>query len=138
MHNTVITWQRKRNEVTREIRYAKLNYQNKKIDQINSGNIHVKEWYKLTKQLFNKQSSTTIPTLKYEGKTASDDIDKVNLLNTVFCKQATIDSEPDDLPTNFPCADSRLLSFAISPQDVKDAVSVVDPSKACSPDMIIN
>ena len=86
MHNTVITWQqfkRKRNEVTREIRYAKLNYQNKKIDQINSGNIHVKEWYKLTKQLFNKQSSTTIPILKYEGKTASDDIEKVNLLNTV-------------------------------------------------------
>jgi len=80
-----------KNEVTREIRYAKLNYQNKKIVQINSGNIKVKEWYKLTKQLFNKQSLTTIPTLKYQGKTASDDIDKVNLLNTVFCKQVTID-----------------------------------------------
>ena len=130
--------EKKRNDVTREIRKAKTQYKNKLIDRINDKNISVKTWFKLSKQLMNKKGSSNIPTLVDESTEASTDLDKTNLLNKYFCKQSTIDDSGHNLPpTGQTVQLSKCINIInISPQDVQDAISTVDPSKACGPDLI--
>ncbi|XP_053396163.1 uncharacterized protein LOC128556153 [Mercenaria mercenaria] len=125
-----------RNEVTKLIRISKQNYQNKLIEQVNSNTITAKLWFKTAKKLTNKTTAQTIPTLQDQNTQASTDQEKTELLNHFFCSQSTIDDTNEILP---PCPSSTtatLTNILITPTDVSDAISLIDPSKACGPDLI--
>ena len=130
--------EKNRNDVTREICKAKTQYKNKLIDKSNDNNISVKTWFKMSKQLMNKKGSSNIPTLVEDSTEASTDLDKTNLLNKYFCKQSTIDDSGHNLPfTGQTVQLSKCINIINkSPQDVQDAISTVDPSMACGPDLI--
>jgi len=54
------------------------------INQINS------TWFKLVKNVTNKQNKSTIPTLIENDRTASTDQEKTEMLNHYFCIQSTL------------------------------------------------
>ena len=124
-----------RNEVTKQLREAKTNYENNLIVKLNSNTTNVKTWFKLAKQLSNKKQSQTIPTLSHNGKESSIDKEKAQILNDYFCSQSSLQNDnktPPDLPT----VNVSLDVFEISPNNVIDAIRSMDSSKACGPDMV--
>ena len=69
------------NKVTKQIHLPKHTYQNKIIQTVNSSNVSVKKWFKIVKQLTNKQSSQSIRTLFDINFEATTDVSKANPLN---------------------------------------------------------
>lgn len=137
--NTEAAWQAFRtirNRVTKDIRKSKAEYQAKLIDQINDQNQSPKSWFKLAKRLTQKQSTKTIPTLIQEGITATTDKQKAELLNEYFSKQSNVEESNINLPNLNKVTDHSLNQITISEQDVRDAISLIDPSKACGPDSL--
>ena len=125
-----------RNKVTKQIHLAKHTYQNKLIQTVNSSNVSAKTWFKIAKQLTNKQSSQSIPTLFDTNFEATTDVSKANLLNIYFSQQSNIDDHGHDLPQAVKQTDATLDSIVLNPTDVRDAISSIDPTKACGPDLI--
>ncbi len=137
--NTESAWsefRKLRNEVTKLIRKCKSEYEAKIIEKVNDPNTTAKDWFKLVKQLKSKNNSTTIPTLIDDGNEAISDEDKTELLNKFFSKQSTIDDSLNRLPPTTPLPLHNLSTILISPTDVIDAISLVNPSKASGPDLI--
>ncbi len=131
--NTESAWsefRKLRNEVTKLIRKCKSEYEAKIIEKVNDPNTTAKDWFKLAKQLKSKNKSTTIPTLIDDGNEAISDEDKTELLNKFFSKQSTIDDSLNRLPPTTPLPLHNLSTILISPTDVIDAISLVNPSKA--------
>ncbi len=85
-----------------------------------------------------KQSSTLIPTLYHDGQEGASDVEKVNLLNSFFCEQSTIDDQSHNVPpvTELPQVHHSLSTIVVSPEDVCDAIKLIDTSKASGPDLI--
>ena len=130
-----------RNLVTKHIRQAKQtkqkqNYKNKLIEKLNQPNTSPKIWFKTAKQLTNKTQSQTIPTLYDQNHEATTDNEKVDLLNNYFSSQSTVDDRDHSPPPINRLTESSLKSITITPQDVQDALSLLDPSKASGPDMV--
>ncbi len=95
-----------------------------------------KTWFKIAKQLTDKNSSTPqIPILIENGTEATSDIEKTEMLNTYFCKQSSIDDSNHVLPPLI-LPQHNISSIHISPTDICDAISSIDPSKACGPEPI--
>ena len=137
--NNVETWSKFRevqNTVTKHIRKAKLNYQNKLVEIINSSSTSPKTWFKVAKRLTQKQTKCTIPTLYDNNMEASTDISKAELLNSYFSRQSTLDDHDQQLPHNITVIESTLSHLTITPCDVKDAISLIDSSKASGPDFV--
>ena len=137
--NNVETWSKfreARNTVTKHIRKAKLNYQNKLVEIINSSSTSPKTWFKVAKRLTQKQTTCTIPTLYDNNMEASTDISKAELLNSYFSRQSTLDDHDQQLPHNITSIESTLSHLTITPCDVKDAISLIDSSKASGPDFV--
>ncbi len=124
------------NLVTKHIRQAKQNYKNKLIEKLNQPNTCPKIWFKTAKQLTNKTQSQTIPTLYDHNHEATTDNEKVDLLNNYFSSQSTVDDRDHSPPPINRLTESSLRSITITPQDVQDALSLLDPSKASGPDMV--
>ena len=127
----------KRNEVTKAIKKAKTDFKNNIIEKINNNTINSKNWFKLTKSLLQKNKVTTIPTLIDGNIIASSDSEKVSLLNTFFCNQSSINDRNIDPPVlNGPPLQNIISSIVLTPQDIIDSLSHVDPNKATGPDLI--
>ncbi len=91
----------------------------------------------MAKQLTDKRSSSSqLPTLIEGDIEASTDIEKSELLNKYFCKQSTIDDSNHNLPEEPPIPTFTLSAIDISPLDVLDAIKLIDPTKACGPDLV--
>ncbi len=137
--NTVNHWskfRKLRNEVTSLIRKSKFEYKHKLIIKINENNVTAKTWFKLAKQITSKHSSSQIPPLIVNGIEASTDIDKTETLNDYFCQQSSIDDINQQLPHSVPLRNCSIESINISPINVRDAISTINPSKASGPDLI--
>ncbi len=61
---------------------------------------------------------------------------KSELLNSYFCKQSSIDDSNHQLPEIPQMPNFSLSTIVISPNDVRDAISLINPTKACVPDLI--
>lgn len=139
LHNDEPSWSNFRcirNETTKLIRKSKAEHQEKIILQINSDNITAKKWFKLAKQLTTKRKSSTIPTLVHNGVEATTAEDKAELLNTFFCMQSTLNDNNHTPPVIPTTVHSSLSDIFISVQDVKDAICLIDPTKASGPDVV--
>ncbi len=91
----------------------------------------------MAKQLTDKKgSSSQIPTLIENDFEAVTDIEKSDILNKYFCKQSTIDDSNHNLPEALQLPNYTLSTIAISPGDVLDALKLIDPTKACGPDLV--
>jgi len=99
-------------------------------------NVSSKEWFKTAKKLTNRHKIHHIPTLNDNNTGASTDVEKANLLNRFFCSQSTIDDSNSQLPDINALPNSTLEDLTITEQDVKDAVSCIDPSKASGSDLV--
>ena len=131
--STGSNFRKSRNKVIYSIRKSKETYQH---NLINSSNISSTTWFKLVKNVTDKQDKSTIPTLIEHDRTASTDQEKTEMLNYYFCCQSTIlDEQNQSLPI-IPNATSILSEIVISPQYVTDAIAAVDPSKASGPDLV--
>lgn len=130
-----VTFRQFRNEVTKQIRKAKSEYQNKLIDKMKSSNTNTKTWFKLAKQINNKQKHSTIPTLLHNGSTANTEQEKAELLNNFFCSQSSLDDSNHPLP-DLPEPGVSFSSIEITRQDVSDAILLMDPTKASGPNLI--
>ncbi|XP_053406441.1 uncharacterized protein LOC123527061 [Mercenaria mercenaria] len=71
-----------------------------------------------------------------KAKIASEDTDKVNILNSYFCEQSNINDSNHSLPASPEQPSHILSSIHISQQDVTDAISTINPSKSCGSDMV--
>ena len=137
--NTNDAWNKfkhSRNEVTAEIRKSKSQYNSNLEEKLNSSNVSSKEWFKTAKQITNIHKINHIPTLNDNTTGASTDEEKANLLNIFFCSQSTIDDSNSQLPDINALTNSTLEGLTITEQDVKDAVSCIDPSKASGPGLV--
>ena len=83
----------------------------------------------------NKQTNN-IPTLLNQTIEASTDTEKATLLNDFFSQQSTVDDLNKNPPPTTAPPIATLSNIHITPQDVIDALSKVDPSKACGPDLV--
>ena len=84
-----------------------------------------------------QQKSAPIPTLIDETTNAESDKENADLLNTYFSKQSTIYTQQHPLPTDEKAPSSFLSELYLTSQDVRDAISCIDPSNASGPDSII-
>ena len=125
-----------RNSTTSLIRKTKLAHQQSIIDKMNSSSTTSKQWFKLSKKLTNQNKTNSIPTLVSNGIEATTDEDKADLLNSFFCNQSLLDDRNHDPPLTPHLTHSTLSEITITPQDVKDAIALIDPSKASGPDLI--
>ena len=75
----------------------------------------------------NKQS-TNIPTLLNQTPEALTDNEKSTLLNDFFSQQSTVDDLIKKPPQTTDPPIETLSNINITPQDVIDALSMVDPS----------
>lgn len=84
--------------------------------------------------LLHQKISSTIPALYYNGKDASRDDEKAELLNDYFCSQSSVDDLGTTLP-DLPISDFSLTDIEIK-QDIRDATMTMGPPKANGPDKI--
>lgn len=137
--NTVEAWtnfKNARNKVTTEVRKSKSKHKDKLLEKLNTENCTSKDWYKTAKQMTKNKLGNQIPLLSINNTEASTNEQKANMLNDFFCSQANIDDSHQPLPNINSFDGGSLEDIVISEQDVKDAISQVDPSKACGPDLI--
>jgi len=106
------------------------------VEKLNSSNVSSKVWFKTAKKITNRHKTNHIPTLNDKNTEASADEEKANLLKRFFCSQSTIDDSHSQLPEINALTNSTLEDLTITEQDVKDAVSCIDPSKASGPDLV--
>ena len=99
-------------------------------------NTSPKRWFKVAKQLTQKQTTCTIPTLYDNNTEASIDISKGELLNLYLCRQSTLDDHDQQLPHIIQFTESTLSHLTITPCDVTDTISLTDSSKASGPDFV--
>ena len=85
-----------------------------------------------------QQKSAPILILIDETTKAESDEENTDLLNTYFSKQSTIDTQQHPLPTDEKAPSSFLSELYLTSQDVRDAISCIDPSNASGPDSIIH
>ena len=58
-------------------------------------------------------------------------------MNTFFCKQSVVNDRNIDSPvSNVPTAQNVISTIVLTPQDVIDSLSRVDPNKAMGPDLV--
>ncbi|WAR30424.1 hypothetical protein MAR_032966 [Mya arenaria] len=88
------------------------------------------------KNLTNKHTNAILPTLVENDLTALTDEEKTEILNKYFCKQSTLPDENTQTLPHERNATPDLSDVVISPQDVLDAITSIDPSKACGPDLV--
>lgn len=137
--NTKTLWdkfRKIRNNVTKLIRQSKHEYQRKLIEKVNTTETNSKEWFKLYKKLTDKNVSKSIPTLTLNNVNASTDDEKADLLNDYFCLQSQVNEDNATLPQSVESEIPTLSEINLTSQDVSDAISVMDASKACGPDLI--
>ena len=124
-----------RNNVILLIRNSKVNHYKKLASNLHQGNLSSKQWWKLAKQFLNCKSDSDIPILNHDNNQYTSPEDKANIFNTFFTAQSNVDdshaSLPPDQPTSF-----SLDSINISTEDVRDVLKLLDPGKACGPDLI--
>ena len=106
------------------------------INQTNSSNISSKTWFKLVKNVTDKQNKSTIPKLIENDRTASTVQGKPEMINHYFSRRSTLLDEQNQSLSIIPNATSILSEIVISHQDVTDAIAAVDPSKANGPDLV--
>ena len=126
-----------RNTVVDEIRKAKESHEKKLEQRINEASANNdKIWWKLVKEVLNKQRSTNSPPLQVNGETISSPLAKANAFNKYFADQTHLDAQDEPPAINNPTANRTLTNIRISYLSVKEVLATLKPNKANGPDKI--
>lgn len=135
-----ISWQKfrqKRNEVVSIIRDAKKLFNDKLVNDLITNSTSSKKWFKLTKQFLTpKTDQQYIPFLETNNKIVETDPEKAEVLNTFFTEQTKLDESNANLPLFQAPNYEPLDSIIITDEDVREAISNLNPNKAPGPDLI--
>ena len=138
--NSEKVWQkfkRTRNIVTNELRKSKQEYLDKLTDQLNVEKVNPKTFWKISKQLFKLDiSSSSIPPLNINGQILESDQEEATALNEYFSSRATVNDTNKSLPLIVPLTYPALTSITMSEQGVHDVLKSLNASKSCGPDLI--
>ena len=138
--NAVRIWRKfrkLRNKIVKEIRSAKLNYENRIANLLKTNRQDIRTWWKLSKQVLKlDKNEETIPSLYYNNTSYEDDEDKAEILNDYFISQAQLNDSEVILPDLVLPPYQLLDSITISSQGVLDVLKSLDTTKASGPDLI--
>ena len=90
-----------RNKTVFETRSAKINYQLKQFEMVNSGNPNSKTWWQTCKSLLYNKPVIKAP-LNNNGSLVTDNKHKADIFNRYFVKQSTLDVSSAKLPQTPP------------------------------------
>ncbi|KAK3095789.1 hypothetical protein FSP39_019145 [Pinctada imbricata] len=97
---------------------------------------NIKLYWKLIKSLLNgNKQSNDFPTMIYEGEAAFTDDSKCDLFNDYFCSVSSNCDENHDLPNFDSRTDAEIHNVDITAQEIIDQIKILDPKKACGPDV---
>ncbi|CAC5387236.1 unnamed protein product [Mytilus coruscus] len=127
-----------RNEVTNLVRKSKEDFNNSLIKKVIDNNSSNKNWWKIVNQITGMKSrDTSIPPLLINDSLIFDDIDKANEINDFFASQSNIDDSSTILPVIPFNASATINETELNETEVGDILSIINPSKASGPDLII-
>jgi hypothetical protein len=126
-----------RNDTVSLIRRAKLAYFDNLSAKLRSDNLCSRNWWSTLKTFISPSTKSSIPTLHYENRIASDDHDKANILNDFFTNQTMLNETDANLPS-LPINHSRLSSLVFNVDEVKLILGCLPLGKASGPDDINN
>ena len=132
-------YRKTRNLCINKIRNARQTYYRKVADNLKSGNLSPKQWWKELKRITDSKNSKTYPPIKFDEHSLpiSDNKKKADLFNAYFCSQSNVNDKNTNLPNDSNLNYVNTLpQIVISTQDVKDVLETLDTSKATGPDCI--
>ena len=121
------------------IRKSKKEYLDKLEQLLSKESASSKIFWKNSKQILNlDKTSTNIPivTLMFNDEIAEDDYQKSNMLNNYIGLQSHINDDNKTLPAPTQIQHEELAQIDITQQDVIGALSNLNVTKACAPDLI--
>ena len=135
--NDIERYQNARHMAKTAFRNARRDYYNNLNEKIENPETTTKTFWKLLKNIMNKNSSG-IPTLNVNGSQIHDDRGKAEALNDFFVSQSTIGDNNDDLPPFTYVTDARLDQIIVTEEQVKQILLSLTTNKSTGPDFISN
>ena len=126
-----------RNKTVSEIRSAKINYQLKQFETVNSGNPNSKTWWQTCKALLYNKPVIKAP-LNNNGSLVTDNKHKADIFNRYFVEQSTLDTSAAKLPQTPPRYNATIYNITTNPLEVYKTLNKLKPGKATGPDNISN
>ena len=126
-----------RNKTVSEIRSAKINYQLKQFEMVNSGNTNSKTWWQTCKSLLYNKPVIKAP-LNNNGSLVTDNKHKADIFNRYFVKQFTLDESAAKLPRTPPRYNANIYNITTNPLEVYKTLNKLEPGRATCPDNISN
>jgi hypothetical protein len=99
---------------------------------------NVKEYWRLTKQIFGDKVDTNIPTIIDQNKTYTTPKEKANVFNNFFLQKSKLPDLKPQLPEFEYKTNARLESVSATVEATESIINSSDPSKANGPDNISN
>ncbi len=132
-------YRRIRNNVTRENKKRKFNYNKQVLDQA-AISPNSKHFWKLAKSILGKTTDSFIPPLLDQNDLITDHKQKARLFNEYFASQSSLpqDTNSIPLPPLTHLATEKLSSFKIEVLDTYKALEDLKSDKATGPDLIGN
>ena len=127
---------RLRNESSEAIKNAKEDYMRSLGDKLADAATGQKIYWKILNKLLNKCKVPRIPPLFVQGKFITNCKEKASLFNSFFTLQCTPMLNESVLPAFKFITNSRVSSFEIDCDEIKNIISGLNTSKAHGPDNI--
>ncbi len=130
---------RARNAVGKALRLAEANYITKECDNLGVDHSNA-NWWSTVKKLccFRKASNTIAPIVNAQGILVYDAETKADIFNEFYASVSTIDNYDDPIPSNNIATGPLLENITILQNDVYEALTNLNTSKATGPDNIGN
>ena len=126
-----------RNKTVSEIRSAKINYQLKQFEMVNSGNPNSKTWWQTCESLLYNKPVIKAP-LNNNGSLVTNNKHKADIFNRYFVEQSTLDESAAKLPQTPPRYNATIYNITTNPLEVYKTLNKRKPGKATGPDNISN
>ena len=128
------TFRKLRNEVIAAIKASKNDLENKLVNNLKSGTLSGKDWWRTFKSLIGKENTAPIPLLNHNGEQINDPTEKVNVFNKYqFQSQYIYNNKP--VP-NLPHSANLLSSIIVQTEEVCIILKALDTGKTCGSDQI--
>ena len=106
------TFRKLRNEVIAAIKASKNDLKNKLVNNLKSGNLSGKDWWRTFKSLIGKDKTAPIPPLNHNGEQINDPTEKAKVFNKYFQLQSQLDDNNKPVP-NLPHSATLLSSIIV-------------------------
>ena len=137
-HRITRNWYR--SKVKYEFRRLKKEYFERQLLLLNNPDLCCKTFWRIAKTLYGNKMKKSVPTLLENGRQYSSDKEKVDLLNSYFASQSTLEAPSQDfsLPIFNYATEARINTINVSPEDVQKVLCSLPVNKASGPDNISN